>query len=67
MTVYRVRVEGVEDRHSSRDIAFDETWEFDAEHPSEAVERVLHEIEWGIVDVALGRSVTITVEEVVAS
>jgi hypothetical protein len=53
MSVHRFRVEGVEDSYSRRFPGvrpFDETFEIEGEHPAEALEKLVGEIEWGILD-----------------
>lgn len=52
---HRFRVEGVERgrTHLERppqERLFDETYEIDGEHPTEALEKLLHEVEWGMLD-----------------
>lgn len=51
--VHRFRVTGAEEQRTflpSQVHSFDETFEIEGEHPAEAVEKLLHEIEWGILD-----------------
>lgn len=47
---YRFRVEGIETGHRSYVQPFDETFEIEAEHVAPALEKLTHEIEWGILD-----------------
>lgn len=47
---FKFRVEGVEQGRRSYVQAFDETFEIEGEHPAEALEKLVHEIEWGILD-----------------
>jgi hypothetical protein len=52
-SVYRFQVEGLEEPKTAlgRDVhPFDETFEIEGEHPAHALEKLLHEIEWGILD-----------------
>ena len=58
---YTFRVEGVEYQRTFLPTAlhpFDETYEIDGEHPAEALEKLLHEIEWGILDSEHGFTIT---------
>lgn len=49
--MFRIRVEGTEFRWAGNVFhAFDETYEIEAEHPAEAITKLLSEIEWGILD-----------------
>jgi len=50
--VHRFRVTGAEEQHEGSNMVhrFDETYEIEGEHPAEALEKLLHEIEWGILD-----------------
>lgn len=50
---FRIRVTGVEQVRTLLPTAprsFDETYEIEAEHASPAIEALLGEIEWGILD-----------------
>lgn len=58
---FQFRVEGVEEQQTalpSRVRAFDETFEIEGEHPAEALEKLLREIEWGILDSGQQFSIT---------
>ena len=53
--VHRFRVEGASYSNTylpqqPQQRPFDETYELAGEHPAEALEKLLHEIEWGILD-----------------
>jgi hypothetical protein len=51
MTSYRFRVEGIDGLgHRSYVLPFDETFEIEGEHPAEALEKLVHEIDWLILD-----------------
>lgn len=52
--VYRFRVTGAEEQRTllptpTQVHPFDETYEIEGEHPAHALEKLLHEIEWGIL------------------
>ena len=48
---YRLHVHGTDGaRRASFFVAFDETYEIEAPHVSVAIERLMREIEWGILD-----------------
>jgi hypothetical protein len=50
---FRFHVTGVEEQQTALPThlrAFDETYEIAGEHPAEALEKLLDEIEWGILD-----------------
>lgn len=52
MPKYTISVLGLEVRRSPGAMlrGYEETWEIQAEHPQPAIEHVLNEIEWGILD-----------------
>lgn len=63
-TTFCYRVEGILDAyHGSRVRVFDETYEIAADHPVEALEKLLHEVEWSLLDTVQGFSVTMLSEE----
>lgn len=47
---YLFRVEGITQGHRSYVMPFDETFEIEGEHVAEALEKLTHEIEWGILE-----------------
>ena len=52
-SAFRFRVEGVMERQTwlpAQADPFDETYEIEGEHPAHALEKLLHEIEWGILN-----------------
>jgi len=51
--VFRFRVEGLEEQRTALPThrhKFDELYELEGEHPAHALEKLIHEIEWGILD-----------------
>ncbi len=53
--LFTFRVEGVEQQttylpRSPADRVFDETFTIEGEHPADSLDKLLHEIEWGILD-----------------
>lgn len=59
--VFTFRVEGVEVQQTALPTTprpFDETYEIEGEHPGEALGKIPHEIEWGILDSEKGFTVT---------
>ena len=51
--MFSFRVEGVYEQRTAlptHSHKFDETYELEGEHPAHAAEKLLHEIEWGVLD-----------------
>jgi hypothetical protein len=52
--LFTFRVEGHMSRQPTalptRAHPFDETYEIEGEHPADSLEKLLHEIEWGVLD-----------------
>lgn len=64
--IYLLRVEGVQQERTlllDRRDPFDETYEIMAEHPADALDKLLHEIEWGILDSYSGFTITVLPSE----
>jgi hypothetical protein len=59
---FSIRVEGVDQptTYLGNDVRpFDETYEIEGEHPAHALEKLLGEVEWGIIDSYAGFTITV--------